>query len=149
MPETEQEVVRSLDVEEVKDIIAMRIAQAVRDSLDKTCYLFGCAYPKFKANWRIDVTLENFGQEIETFVTGDLHTHEIKAGQPVLTGAPINQTTVTPLSGEIPYTPPNVLRKAHGLPVPTIVKRDDGGTEQKAVMFKRTERRPKLTGEDE
>jgi hypothetical protein len=134
----EQQVVRPLDSSEIKDAIAQTIAEKVRESLNTTCWLYGMSWPKFKATWRVDVTLENFGQEQETFVTGTLHTHEIRDDQelPVLTGAEIKKGTLLQAKGEIPYTPPNVLRKKHGMAIPTVVKRDDGSTEQKAVVFK-------------
>jgi hypothetical protein len=146
----EAEVVRPLDSSEVKDAIAMVISEKLRTSLDTTCWLYGMAWPKFKATWRIEVTLENFGQEQETFVTGQLHTHEFKPDDPnpVMTGAEIRNPQVISLSGEEPYTPPNVVRKRHGMPIPTIVKRDDGSTEQKAVIFRRMTKRVVPRGEE-
>jgi hypothetical protein len=143
VPENETEVVRPLNSDEVKDAIAMVISDKVRASLDTTCWLYGMAWPKFKATWRIDITLENFGQEQETFVTGQLHTHEFKPDDPnpVQTGAEIRKPQEISLEGQEPYTPPNVIRKRHGMPVPTMVKRDDGSTEQKAVIFRRSAKR--------
>jgi hypothetical protein len=122
MPE-ETQVVRPLDSSEVKDAIAQRIAEEVRESLNTTCWLYGMAWPKFKARWKIDITLENFGEERETSVDGAIL-------------ADVEGTDLA-VEGELPYTPPNVLRKQMGMAIPTVVKRDDGSTEQKAVVFKR------------
>jgi hypothetical protein len=122
MPE-ETQVVRPLDSAEIKDAIAQRIAEQVRESLNTTCWLYGMAWPKFKARWKIDITLENFGEERETSVDGIIHA-DLEEGDEVQ------------VEGELPYTPPNVLRKQMGMAIPTVVKRDDGSTEQKAVVFK-------------
>jgi len=145
----ETHVVRPLTSDEIKDAIAQTIAEKVRESLNTTCWLYGMSWPKFKATWRVDVTLENFGQEQETNIVGTLHTHEIRddAEFAVLTGAMIRDGLNLPVEGEIPYTPPNVLRKQHGMAIPTVVKRDDGSTEQKAVMFKRKPGRPKVNAD--
>jgi hypothetical protein len=147
LSDTETEVVRPLLDEEVKDIIAQKIAEDVRASLDTTCWLFGGATPKFAADWRINITksktpgAESFPEdEQETFVTGVTHPHEIHEGieRPVMAGGEFKDPQTITVEGKIPFTPPNVLRKAHRLPIPTVVKREDGSTEQKAVIFKRT-----------
>jgi hypothetical protein len=136
----ETQVVRPLTSDEIKDAIAQTIAEKVRESLNTTCWLYGMSWPKFKATWRVDVTLENFGQEQKTSVTGTTHemiiTDDHPEPKPVLRTDPIRNGKEMAIEGEIPYTPPNVLRKQHGMAIPTVVKRDDGSTEQKAVFFK-------------
>lgn len=135
----ETQVVRPLESSEVKDIIAQIIAEKVRDSLNSTCWLYGMSWPKFKATWRVDITLENFGEERETFVEGSTGPQAFieDRGDFVQTQEDVAGKVVN-VKGEIPFTPPNVLRKAHGLAIPTVVKRDDGSTEQKAVVFRQT-----------
>lgn len=149
MSPQETEVVRPLDSAEVKDAIAQTIAEEVRASLDKTCWLYGMAWPKFKASWRIDVTLENFGEERETFVTGEVRTSAVNdEGIVVPDKGDLRADATVTVEGSVPYTPPNVVRKRHGMPIPTIVKRDDGSTEQKAVIFRRPGR-PRRTTQEE
>lgn len=141
MAEDEVQVVRPLDSEEIKDGIAQRLAEEIRQSLNSTCWLFGGAWPKFKASWKIELTLANmWDDERETVVDGVLHTHEIRPelAQPAMSDEPILGGEVKTVEGAIPYTPPNVFRKQHGLPIPTVIKRDDGSTEQKAVVFRQT-----------
>jgi hypothetical protein len=141
----ETQVVRPLDSSEIKDAIAQTIAEKVRESLNTTCWLYGMSWPKFKATWRVDVTLENFGQEQETSVVGTTHTKLLQGdGTSVIYPEVIRNGLEMAIEGEIPYTPPNVLRKQHGMAIPTVVKRDDGSTEQKAVFFKQKRGRAAL-----
>jgi hypothetical protein len=137
----ETQVVRPLDTEEIKDSIAQDLAEKIRESLNTTCWLFGQAWPSYRATWRIDITLprnqlrEDYDVDPqETFVTGTA-------------GPPVQDGKVIELSGEIPFTPPNVLRKKHGMPIPAIVKRDDGSTEQKAVVFRQQRGRRNVDAE--
>ena len=137
----ETQVVRPLDSAEVKDAIAQTIAEKVRESLNSTCWLYGMAWPKFKASWRVDITLANmYDEEQDTFVAGAIAPQEIRDTEelPVPTGAPLKWDKELAVTGEIPFTPPNLVRKRHGMAIPTLVKRDDGSTEQKAVVFRQT-----------
>jgi len=147
----ETEVVRPLTGIEIKDGIAQKIAEAIRASLDTTCWLYGAAHAKFKADWRVNITLSNpqFLDDQETFVDGAIQTHHFanESFDPVPTAEDIEEPATIPVDGVIPYTPPNVFRKENGLAIPTVVKRDDGSTEQKAVMFKSKPGRPKADAE--
>jgi hypothetical protein len=156
----EVEVIRPLDADEIKQAIVLTIAQAIGDSLDRTCNLYGIAYPKFKAKWSVEMTLsrtpgpeQEFEDAVEESIHGNLLTQEFEPGtaNPRMTKTPIHesQAQTSTVNGEIPYEPPNVVRKKHGLPVPTMVRRDDGYTEQKAVVYKRREGFEQVTREQE
>jgi hypothetical protein len=146
----ETQVVRPLTSDEVKDAIAQTIAEKVRESLNTTCWLYGMSWPKFKVDpSRLNIVVANmYDQEQEASVMVAIPTHEIgEDGVPVLVGGDIRDGQAIAVSVEIPYTPPNVLRKQHGMAIPTVVKRDDGSTKQKAVMFKRKPGRPKANAD--
>lgn len=134
---------RPLTSEEIKDAIAQTIAEKVRAALNTTCYLYGPSYPKFKCDlFRLPITLANmYDEESETFVNVAVPTHEVRDAEPVLVGGEIKDGLEVKVDVEIPYTPPNVVRRQHGMPIPTVVRRDDGSTEQKAVVFRRTKGR--------
>lgn len=114
----EKQIVQPLDSEEIKESIVTKIAESIWESLNRNCDLYGVAYSRFNAKWTIEGELDNFG-ELKKFTA----------------------------KGELPFTPPNVLRKAVGLPVPTIVEKEDGTLQQKAVFYKR-ERTVRLGRED-
>jgi hypothetical protein len=140
----ETKAVRPLDSSEIKDVIAQHCAEKIREALNSTCWLYGSAWPKFRVDpSRINITLANmYGEEREIFVNVNVPAHEVRPGEePVLVGGPIKDGRELGVDVEIPYTPPDVLRKNHGLPIPTVVKRDDGSTEQKAVVFRRAKAR--------
>jgi hypothetical protein len=140
----ETQVVRPLTAEEIKDAIAQTIAERVRECLNTTCWLYGRAWPKFKVDGRLNITLANmYDEEQETHVDVRMMPHEVRDTEelPVPTGAftpSDGQLRELTIDVDIPYTPPNVVRKRHGMPIPTVVKRDDGSTEQKAVVFRQT-----------
>ncbi len=145
MAENEIEVVRPLNTEEIKDGIAEIVAVKVRESLNTTCYLHGSAYPKFKATWRVDITLENFGQLTETFVDGSTRVMGLPDGKTefVPVDGVIEGDIDLTIDGDIPYTPPNVFRKQNHLAVPTVIVKENGNTEEQAVIYKRRPGRPK------
>lgn len=121
----ERQLIQPLDAEEIKSGIVTKVCEALYDAMSKTCNLYGCAYPKFKAEGEIHLTLDNFGDvrldtvrfEVET--EGEFHNPEF---------------IVTPIN--IPHTPPNLFRKQTGQSVPVVVTNDDGSIEQKAIFFK-------------
>jgi hypothetical protein len=122
----EREIIQPLSADEIKEGLVAKIAEAIFDSMGKTCNLYGCAYPKFKADWSMSFTLDNFGEVRLDRVTGSVESdgefHD-----------PVNMQ----ISGEIPYTPPNVFRRQTGQPIPVIVEKEDGSMEQKAVFYRR------------
>ena len=103
--------VEPLTADEIKEGIVTKIAEAVWESLNKTCNLYQIAYPKFSATFAIALTIDNFGTHITDNVTGT-----------------------------IPFTPPNVFRRDTGQPIPIVVTKDDGTTEHKAVFYRRDTR---------
>lgn len=127
---------------EIKEIIANTCYDAIRAALDTTCWINGNAWPRFKLlPCKMELVLMNmYGEETETFVNLNIPTHEIVPGQPIakMTGAEIRDPLVKTVEVEIPYTPPDVLRKQHSLPIATVIRRDDGNTENKAVVFRQT-----------
>lgn len=153
----ETESLRPLDSPEIKDGIANDVALDVRNALDKTCWLYGQAHAKFRAKWSLEITTcstpgANVYPEDEhtVVIMGTGLTKELQDdGNAILTTDPIKNPQVTVVEGSVPYTPPNVFRKRHGMPIPTIVKRDDGSTEQKAVVFKRSTGRARDRRDDD
>lgn len=122
----EREIIQPLSADEIKEGLVTKIAEAIFDSMSKTCNLYGCAYPKFKASWTLDLTLDNFG---------DVRLDRV-SGRAESDGEFHNPANMQ-LAGEIPYTPPNVFRRQTGQPIPVIVEKDDGSMEQRAVFYRR------------
>lgn len=123
---SERQIIQPLSAEEIKEGVITKIAESLWDALNKTCNLYGCAYPKFKASGELHLRLDNFGDvrldvvKFETESEGEFHN-------PIDIQIPI----------EIPTTPPNLFRKQTGQAIPVIVESDDGSVEQKAVFFRR------------
>ena len=134
----EHQIVLPIDAEEIKSGIVTKICESLYEALNKTCNLYGCAYPKFSAKGKIELTLDNFGEtrmdtiqfESESDPEDEFHNPES-----------------IPISIEIPFTPPNVFRKQTGQSIPVIVESDDGSVEQKATFYKR-ERTPRIGREN-
>lgn len=103
----EKQIVTPLDSEEIKDAIATKIVESILIALNHNCDFYQIAYPKFKAKWQIEGELDNFGTTIKFSA-----------------------------NGELPFTPPNVLRKECGMPIPVIVE-SDGKSEQQAIFYKK------------
>lgn len=122
----EREIIQPLSADEIKEGLVTKIAEAIFDSMGKTCNLYGCAYPKFKASWSIEFTLDNFGDVRLDKISGHLESngdfHD-----------PVNME----IRGDIPYTPPNVFRRQTGQPIPVVVEKDDGTMKQEAVFYRR------------
>jgi hypothetical protein len=118
--------IQPLSADEIKDGLITKICEAIYDAMNKTCNLYGCAYPKFRAKFSIDLELDNFG---------DVRLDRV-AGEAESEGEFHNAQTI-PIAGEVPFTPPNVFRKQTGQAVPVTVEKDDGTVEQKAVFYKR------------
>ena len=122
----ERQIIEPIDAEEIKSGIVTKICEAIYDAMNKTCNLYGCAYPKFSAKGKIDLALDNFGEikldtiQFESESEGEFHN-------PVNLEIPI----------EIPETPPNVFRKETGQSIPIEVEKDDGSIERKAIFYKR------------
>ena len=114
----ERQIVTPLTADEIKEAIVTTICEGIWDSLNKTCDLYGVSYAKFKASWVIEGELDNFGTPVPFRVTG-----------------------------ELPFTPPNVLRKQTGQPIPVLVEKADGELEQKSVFYKQ-QRKPRRLDDD-
>jgi hypothetical protein len=122
----EREIIKPLSADEIKEGVVTKLAEAIWDSMNKTCNLYGCAYPKFKATWSIDLTLDNFGDVRLDKVAGTAESD-----------GEFHNPVETKITGEIPYTPPNVFRRQTGQPIPVMVENDDGSMEQQAVFYRR------------
>jgi hypothetical protein len=122
----EKQIILPLTADEIKDAMVTKVCEALYDAMNKTCNLYGCAYPKFKAEGEIRFTLDNYGDVrldrviLDTESEGEWH-------------APVSMDVVI----DVPFTPPNVLRKQTGQSIPVIVEGDDGSIEQKAVFYRR------------
>lgn len=136
----EKQIVQPLGSEEIKEGIITKIAESLWESLNKTCNLYGCAYPKFKASGKIDLILDNYGD-----VRLDVVRFEVESD------GEFHDARELAVDIEIPFTPPNVFRKQTGQAVPVIVARDNGSVEQKAVFYRRerTSRIGRASEEDE
>lgn len=119
----ELELPNPLTDSEIKDGIAYKVAQAVRESLDTTCHLFGKSYPKFRAKIRIEYDLEDFGRDVQG-------VREAKVDDGDTFDTPVS----TVLDVEIPYTPPNQFRRETEQAIPTAV-RSNGRTEQRNIKY--------------
>lgn len=122
----EREVIQPLTADEIKEGLVTKIAEAIFDSMGKTCNLYGCAYPKFKADWSINLTLDNFGDIRLDRVSGSMESD-----------GEFHDPVKMHLVGDIPYTPPNVFRRQTGQPIPVIVEKEDGTMKQEAVFYRR------------
>lgn len=107
--------IQPLDAEEIKAGIVTKVAEALWESLDKTCNLYGVAYPKFSAKGTIECIFDNFGTETKDAVSFFVAI-------------------------DIPETPPNLFRKQTGQKLPENVVKDKSGMEQKAIVFQRPRR---------
>ena len=122
----EQKLIQPISADEIKDGIVTKVCEAMYEAMNKTCNLYGCAYPKFKAEGTITLTLDNFGDirldvvKFEAGSEGGFHDPR-KIDVPV----------------QIPFTPPDKFRKQTGQAVPVAVLNDDGSIEQKAVFYRR------------
>jgi hypothetical protein len=105
----EIQIVTPLEAEEIKSAIITTICEGLWESLNRTGDLYQVNYPKFRANWTIEGELDNHG-------------------------------TIIPfrVEGSMPFTPPNVLRRKTGLPIPVLAEKAGGEYEQKAVIFQKT-----------
>jgi hypothetical protein len=121
MPEVE--VVEPLSADEIKSGVVTKVCEAIWAAMDKTCNLYGVAYPKFSASGSIDFKLDNFGSTIEDRIQFSVEI-------------------------DIKETPPNVFRRETGQGVPTVTTNDDGSVEQKAVIYKRPARKMGRAGSD-
>jgi hypothetical protein len=130
MPETK--LVLPLDAEEIKSGIVTKVVESLYDAMNRTCNLYGCAYPKFKAEGQITLTLDNFG-DIRLDIVQFNSESEGEFHNPVELQIPI----------AIPFTPPDKFRKQTGQSIPIVVQNDDGSVEQKAVFYRR-ERTPRI-----
>lgn len=129
---SEKQIVLPIDSEELKSGIVTKICESLYDALNKTCNLYGCAYPKFKASGTITLQLDNFGDvrldvvKFESESEGEFHN-------------PVNLQ----IEIDIPEMPPNKFRRETGQSIPVVVEKDDGSVEQKAIFYRR-ERTPRI-----
>lgn len=133
---SELELPRPLDGEEIKIAIAHKIAEAVMSSLDKRCQLYGKAYPKFRATFAVEYTLDDFGRTFEGAVGGD--TGSVAFFEDLRQYAPAEgavEGETVKVEGEIPETPPNQLRRETAQSVPVQVTNERGQQAEKAVVY--------------
>lgn len=128
--DNERELPLPLDGAEIKEGLVYKISEAVSESLDKTCHLFGKAYPKFKATVKIHYELDDFGRKIEGNVTAHVHD-EVSS-----------EATVEDIELVIEETPPNIFRKETEQGVPTMIQAK-GKTEQATIKHVPKRGRPR------
>jgi hypothetical protein len=132
----EMELPQPLEGAEIREAIAEKIKQAVLASLAQRGKLYQRSYPKFRASFMVEYTLDDFGRKVEGSVTADLPVQAIDAemNQYRDSEEKIQEPVTGEVNGEIPETPPNLLRRETGQAVPTMVQTPQG-TEQKAVFY--------------
>ena len=124
---SEMELPLPLTDVEIKNGIAFKISQAIREHLDKVGRLYGRSYPKFSATYTVAYRLDDFGLITEGQVTGGLGDEGVNGREEVIGGA-------------IPETPPNVFRSETDQPIPvqTIEK---GRSAEKKIHYQQRKNR--------
>lgn len=115
----ETEIVQPLTADEIKQALITKVCESLWEAMDRTCNLFQTSYPKFKASGEINLSLAMDDDERNN------------RGETLRFKAEI----------DIPYTPPNVLRRETGQGIPVAVEQEDGSIEQKSVIYKRPMKR--------
>jgi len=128
----EVEIALPLDGEEIKTGIEWLVAAAVRERLDKFCQLYGKSYPKFHADIKIRLGLENFGP----IVVIETDTVANSAEPPI-------DSLVEDISLTIPMVPPNQFRRDTEQEVPTMVPPKPRGNEVGMVSKAKRGRPPR------
>lgn len=133
----EVELPTPLDGEECKIAIARKMTDAFLASLDKDCAFYGKAYPKFKASWTLHYELDNFGLVRVGNVKGELPVQEHSEFMDgyIPSESPMETAVAADIEGEIPETPPNVLRRETDQAVHVQVINERGIQTEKAILY--------------
>jgi hypothetical protein len=128
--ESEIQIPRPLDADELKQGIAHMVAEAVYDKLSTSGILFGRAFPKFKTAEpiRIRLLLDRSyiaGPEFGDDAMVDNHLVSIP-------GEVGDDPVEVEVDLDIPAQPPNLFRQKTGQPVPVITQ-EKGKTVERAV----------------
>ena len=124
----ERDLPRPLASEEIREGLLYIITEAIKDRMSKTCNLYGCSYPKFRANIVIDLFLDDFETEIPDHM-------EIAAGGLEEGGEHIG------IDIEVPHMPPNQFRMETEQPV-VVSRLEDGKRVERRIKYqKRTARK--------
>jgi hypothetical protein len=122
----EKQIVLPLDADTIKDGIVTKICEAIYERLNSTCNLYGCAYPKFRAQFSVYLELDNFGEIRLDRVSGESESE-----------GEFHDPERIEINGDIPFTPPNVFRRETSQPIPVIVENEDGSMKQESVFYRR------------
>lgn len=131
--DNEREIPLPLDGAEIKEGLVQKVALATREALDKTCHLYGKAYPKFKATVKIHYELDDFGRTVTGNVTAEI------------SGEVGKDALVEDIELQVEETPPNRFRRETEQAVPTLVV-NKGKTEQVAIKHVPRRGRPPKAG---
>lgn len=116
--------VEPLTGDEIKAGIIHKIAEAVRESLDRQGLLYQRSFPKFSARWSMTLTIDDFGLTKEINPSGELKSDgEIESPLEVVAG------------GEVVETPPNQFRRETGQDIPTQIKGPSGESPHGATFY--------------
>lgn len=139
MMEDEQEKPKPLAADEIKEGMVVLIADAIYDRLNKTCNLFGQAYPKFRAKWSVDIELDDFGAIITDHSEGAIETtDQMHDDMPVMGSIPVervNTEGALHIEGKVEEMPPNKFRVETEQPV-TVNAVEDGKPVERQVKYK-------------
>lgn len=141
MMEDEQEKPRPLAADEIKEGMVVLIADAIYDRLNKTCNLFGQAYPKFRAKWSVDIELDDFGAVITDHSEGAVETtDQMHDDMPVMGSIPVERVNtkganVLHVEGTVDEMPPNKFRVDTEQPV-VVTAVEDGKPVERQVKYK-------------
>ena len=128
----ENEIVTPLTDIEIKDGIARKVAEAVREKLDQYGPLFGKSFPKFQCAGVLRLRLDNFGLVTES-------NHMVNVGD-VAEGKPFSADDLV-IDVDIPETPPNQFRRETEQGVP-VISVENGKTVERAVLYQARKNRP-------
>jgi hypothetical protein len=132
---SEVTVPEALSADEIIEDIAMRHADAVREELRKECHLNAyLAYPKYRSRSYFEIDLDNNGEGIHIERGVQVTERSIASLAP----ATVQQKEEwLSLYVYTPERPPNEVRQAAGLPIPTLTETASGRKEIRAVKYAR------------
>lgn len=129
--------IEPLTGDEIKAGIAHKIAQAVKESLDRQGTLYQRCFPKFSASWTINLDIDDYGLKKEIHASGVLAAteHDGTDFVPAQDQSMNADGTSLTLTGGVAETPPNLFRRETEQEVPTHIRGTSKETPHGAVLY--------------